>query len=94
MAHIGHFVIGFDDRSYSLEVNPVGDETEDRYHVALIDDRYATLLTFVGTGDQLHGLFLGLHNVLVDAGRAETHRSTLVIPGQGTGDERGGSSGG
>lgn len=98
MPHIAHPVLGGLDTNYTLEVSPIGDvahSATDRYHVAVVN-RHTTLLAFVGTGHELHGLFLGLHNVLVDAGRSEDHRSTLIIPGTAQpaeGDDRGGSEG-
>lgn len=56
------------------------------WQVRIEDGNFNTVMTIIGTGDDLHGLFLGLHTVLIDAGRAgET--AVLAIPGRGTGDE-------
>lgn len=86
MAHISKPVLGLSDgRGYMLEVHPVepDDDETDRYHVAVRDDRYGKMLSFIGTSHDLHTLFLGLHNVLVDAGQADSHESVLIIPGRG-----------
>lgn len=51
-----------------------------RFHVDIRPTRYETpLLTFAGTLDDLHALFLGLHNVLVDAGTNEAGRAETVV---------------
>jgi hypothetical protein len=49
------------------------------YQVRIISHRHETLLTVVGPGDELHALFLGLHNVLIDAGR-DGGRADQIIP--------------
>lgn len=91
MAHASNPMVFLDDgRAYSLDVH----RSEDTYYVSIVNDRGSGVTTFVGSSHELHALFLGLHNVLVDAGQAQSGRSTLTIPvTTPKGDERGGSSG-
>lgn len=62
--------------TYTLQADrdPKGD-----YQVRIVSHRHETLLTVVGPGDELHALFLGLHNVLIDAGR-DGGRADQIIP--------------
>ena len=50
---------------YAYEVEPAPGDPRRRAHVTVRPDVYgADLLLFAGTLDDLHDLFLGLHNVL------------------------------
>ena len=70
-----------DGRAYTLtahrsSLNPA------EYQVALDAPGRDPLIVFCGTGDDLHGLFLGLHAVLIDAGTAGDGQAELIIPGR------------
>lgn len=69
-----------DCKPYKLTARP-GAHDPAEYHVTIrdgVDGR--TVLSILGDLNDLHGLFLGLHTVLVDAGRTE-REAQLVIPG-------------
>lgn len=65
----------------TLEVRPSsGDEHE--HLVLIVDHTGRHLVSFLGTREELHSVFLGLHTVLIDASVSPEGRAELIIPGR------------
>jgi hypothetical protein len=64
----------------AYEVDPATGDPRRRFHVTIRPDTYgADLVLFAGSLDDLHDLYLGLHNVVSDAGGSPDGRAEQVV---------------